>query len=53
VLAALMLASDAELRAASEEGEIDGRTVLAVVAANTYEHSIEHETWIREKLAQR
>ncbi|HLF71174.1 MAG TPA: DinB family protein [Dehalococcoidia bacterium] len=51
LLGALMLASEMDLRRPADEGEIDGRTVLAVVAANTYEHSIEHEGWIREKLA--
>jgi hypothetical protein len=31
----------------------DGRTVLQVVAANTYEHYMEHEVWLREQLAAR
>lgn len=34
-------------------GGPDGRSVLEVVAANTYEHYIEHETWIRQQLAAR
>jgi hypothetical protein len=51
VLTALMLASERLLHRPMPPDEPDGRTVLAVVAANTYEHSIEHETWIREGLA--
>jgi hypothetical protein len=51
ILAMLMLASDRDLRRPTPAGEPDGRTVLAAVANNTYEHAIEHEAWIREGLA--
>ena len=51
VLAALMLASDRDLRRPTLPGEPDGPSVLAAVANNTYEHYIEHEAWIRRNLA--
>jgi len=51
ILATLMLASDRDLRRPTPAGEPDGSTILAAVANNTYEHSIEHETWIRQSLA--
>jgi len=51
VLAVLMLASDRDLRLPTLPGEPDGPSMLAAVANNTYEHSMEHELWIRQALA--
>jgi hypothetical protein len=50
IQAALMLASDRELRRPMPPDEPDGRSLLAAVANNTYEHYIEHEFTIREGL---
>jgi hypothetical protein len=50
ILAALFMVSDADLRQPVPPDEPDGPTVLALVANNTYEHSIEHEAYIREAL---
>jgi hypothetical protein len=43
--------SEQELQARHVElNAPEGLTVIDVVAANTYEHFIEHETWIRQQL---
>ena len=47
-------ASQAALDSAHGEPDApEGRTVMDVVSANTYEHYLEHETWIRQQLANR
>ncbi len=46
--------TQAELEAPHVEPDApEGLTVIEVVSANTYEHYLEHETWIREQLQAR
>jgi hypothetical protein len=53
-VAAIEAVSLPELNAAHVElGAPEGRTVMDVVSANTYEHYLEHEIWLREQLAAR
>jgi hypothetical protein len=53
VLAALEGLSEGKLRAGYlDRAAPEGVTIMDVVSANTYEHFMEHETWVREQLEQ-
>jgi hypothetical protein len=53
LIAALEQTPETGLHAAYRDREApEGVTIMDVVAANSYEHFLEHETWIREQLEQ-
>jgi hypothetical protein len=53
IVAALENVDFAALLKPYEPDDPDGRRVLDIVAANTYEHALEHQVWINRDLQER